>query len=474
MSQQTIFSEREKQVLALLFEGKSNKQIALALGVSTRTVEFHLANIYARLQVHSRSEAILSLSKSRLWESTGDELGESTVEVKGDLLQNEGKSSTSNWRPPMKPLLYAGTALIAVVLIVFFSLVNSGGSQTGGAPTALPQTTSPFSTTLPGAVSPGAAPTLTPRERIVAEERQLVAEYDQAVKAEIQKGPVETRQDPTSGKEIIRFEGDSYVTLAKLYDELNQQLQALNKQFMALYIADVQPTPFPTQPTEKENEDYYQELLAQYPAFFDQLLAEGPTVMIYDPNEGIYYKRVIGDTYAKSEIMTAAMESLRQAPQVAKVDQEAQVTQVRKSMGDPGLQLTFQGVQNLANAPWISAAVYTDAMGTKYWVAIDADRLAGIEPASRVEVPAVEVKSSDVVRPLAEQFAAANSPRFAQLKAELLYEEGSKGDLYFFTWSTRNKDWSGTDWAMMSPFLQIGLSADGKIATYIDTLDLYP
>lgn len=37
-----VLSRREKDVVDLLLQGKSNKQIALALGVSERTVEFHL------------------------------------------------------------------------------------------------------------------------------------------------------------------------------------------------------------------------------------------------------------------------------------------------------------------------------------------------------------------------------------------------------------------------------------------------
>jgi len=44
MSKNGQFSEREKEVTELLLQGKSNKQIALALGVSASTVEYHLTN----------------------------------------------------------------------------------------------------------------------------------------------------------------------------------------------------------------------------------------------------------------------------------------------------------------------------------------------------------------------------------------------------------------------------------------------
>lgn len=61
MGQPTLFSAREQQVIDLLLLGKSNKQIALALGVSVRAVEFHLSNIYSKLEVTSRTgEQIVS------------------------------------------------------------------------------------------------------------------------------------------------------------------------------------------------------------------------------------------------------------------------------------------------------------------------------------------------------------------------------------------------------------------------------
>ncbi len=36
------FSAREQDIIALLLQGKSNKEIALALGIANRTVESHL------------------------------------------------------------------------------------------------------------------------------------------------------------------------------------------------------------------------------------------------------------------------------------------------------------------------------------------------------------------------------------------------------------------------------------------------
>jgi NarL family two-component system response regulator LiaR len=52
-------SNREQEVLTLLAQGLSNKEIAQRLYLSVRTVEGHLANVYGKLGVHSRTEAAL-------------------------------------------------------------------------------------------------------------------------------------------------------------------------------------------------------------------------------------------------------------------------------------------------------------------------------------------------------------------------------------------------------------------------------
>jgi DNA-binding CsgD family transcriptional regulator len=56
-------TEREREILGLLAQGWSNKLIASELYLSVRTVEGHLANIYSRLGVHSRTEAMLMAMK---------------------------------------------------------------------------------------------------------------------------------------------------------------------------------------------------------------------------------------------------------------------------------------------------------------------------------------------------------------------------------------------------------------------------
>ena len=77
-------SKREKEVLNLVLQGKSNKQIALSLGITIRTVEFHLKNVYAKFQVNSRIELILKLGNVAKIE----ELGYSTVDRQGENTEN--------------------------------------------------------------------------------------------------------------------------------------------------------------------------------------------------------------------------------------------------------------------------------------------------------------------------------------------------------------------------------------------------
>jgi len=57
-------SKREREVLELVAQGFSNKEIAGKLGLSLDGILWHLKHIYQKLHVHSRSEAILKLHPS--------------------------------------------------------------------------------------------------------------------------------------------------------------------------------------------------------------------------------------------------------------------------------------------------------------------------------------------------------------------------------------------------------------------------
>ena len=71
-----LLSERESEILKLVTSGMSNKEIAEKLFLSQRTVKAHLTNIFNKLNVASRSEAIV---KGLQWglvilETTEDQL----------------------------------------------------------------------------------------------------------------------------------------------------------------------------------------------------------------------------------------------------------------------------------------------------------------------------------------------------------------------------------------------------------------
>jgi len=52
-------NRRELEVLKLAAKGMSNKEIAQELTISTRTVQSHLVNIFTKLNINSRTEAVL-------------------------------------------------------------------------------------------------------------------------------------------------------------------------------------------------------------------------------------------------------------------------------------------------------------------------------------------------------------------------------------------------------------------------------
>jgi len=57
---------QEEELLKLLVEGHSYKTAAFKLKISTHTVSFHLRNIYTKLQVHSKSEAVAKALREHL------------------------------------------------------------------------------------------------------------------------------------------------------------------------------------------------------------------------------------------------------------------------------------------------------------------------------------------------------------------------------------------------------------------------
>jgi len=59
---------RERQVVQLLAEGKSNKEVASELNVATRTIEGHRAKIMGKLRLRSFSELVRYAVRNKIVE----------------------------------------------------------------------------------------------------------------------------------------------------------------------------------------------------------------------------------------------------------------------------------------------------------------------------------------------------------------------------------------------------------------------
>ena len=51
-------TQRETEVLRLMAQGLGNKGIAAALGISAHTAKYHVASVLAKLDAHTRTEAV--------------------------------------------------------------------------------------------------------------------------------------------------------------------------------------------------------------------------------------------------------------------------------------------------------------------------------------------------------------------------------------------------------------------------------
>jgi DNA-binding NarL/FixJ family response regulator len=62
----TVVTPREREIIQLLAEGRSNKETAAALGVSVKTVEAHRANIMRKLRLRSVSDLVRYAIRNRI------------------------------------------------------------------------------------------------------------------------------------------------------------------------------------------------------------------------------------------------------------------------------------------------------------------------------------------------------------------------------------------------------------------------
>jgi DNA-binding NarL/FixJ family response regulator len=61
-----LLTDREKEVLQLLAEGRSNKEVAALLDIGVSTIETHRANLMQKLNLHNTAEIVLYAVRKRL------------------------------------------------------------------------------------------------------------------------------------------------------------------------------------------------------------------------------------------------------------------------------------------------------------------------------------------------------------------------------------------------------------------------
>ena len=59
-------SRKERVMLEALSKGLTNRELSAELGISTNTVKFHLSNLYEKLDVRNRAQAIAFYYSSRM------------------------------------------------------------------------------------------------------------------------------------------------------------------------------------------------------------------------------------------------------------------------------------------------------------------------------------------------------------------------------------------------------------------------
>lgn len=71
----TVLTDREREVMQLMMQGYTNRQIACTLGIAEHTIEKHLSNMYRKMEVTNRTSAVLrflSIAQQTRNDSTGN------------------------------------------------------------------------------------------------------------------------------------------------------------------------------------------------------------------------------------------------------------------------------------------------------------------------------------------------------------------------------------------------------------------
>lgn len=87
-------SPRQKEILSLIWEGRSNKEIARTLGISPGTVKQHVSVLFRKLDVRNRTMAVFKGVRVEVRDEATEQLGEAATGPSVDAaLQLEDRKS---------------------------------------------------------------------------------------------------------------------------------------------------------------------------------------------------------------------------------------------------------------------------------------------------------------------------------------------------------------------------------------------
>ncbi|MBG0770456.1 MAG: helix-turn-helix domain-containing protein [Anaerolineaceae bacterium] len=108
MSGENILSEREQEILQLVAEGLTNREIAQKLSISHNTVKVHLSNIFEKAGVSSRTEATLYAIQQRIVDVPGGE-------EESQMAWSDGSNLIQQFR-------WVWLAVVALIILIGISL----------------------------------------------------------------------------------------------------------------------------------------------------------------------------------------------------------------------------------------------------------------------------------------------------------------------------------------------------------------
>lgn len=117
MAQNNTLTPREMEILALIAEGKTNKEIASKLFISVNTVKVHISNIFQKIEVSSRTEATLyAIEKGIITPALPIENQDTTTQ---SIEEEEPLAEKDN---PLKRMLVPILSLLGILVIAMVIL----------------------------------------------------------------------------------------------------------------------------------------------------------------------------------------------------------------------------------------------------------------------------------------------------------------------------------------------------------------